>query len=139
MITSAASTSFGWDVVGDANKNRSKFGYPRRVSKVSNPKLHVHLLLLEHEDKSHYVLVKDFEKLLFRQHSKSTNNKLFCNNCVRCFKKGETPEQHKAKRCYALAGVSYNIRTRALRPSSATWTTSSTCLSPCTWSSKLPP
>ena len=28
---------------------------------------------------------------------------------MRCFKKGETPEQHKAKRCYALAGVRYNI------------------------------
>ena len=74
MVTSAASTSFGWDVVGDAYKNRSKFGYPRRVSKVSNPKMHVNLLLLEHKDKSHYVLVKDFEKLTSRQHSKSTNN-----------------------------------------------------------------
>ena len=76
------------DAVGDESKQRSTYVYPLRVSTVSKPELHVNLLLLKADGKSHYVLVKDFDRLMFGQYSKHANNKHLCHNCLHCFKKG---------------------------------------------------
>ena len=42
------------------------------------------LFLIFDEDKSHYVYIKDFEKLMFRK-TKNKNKKYFCKNCIQCF------------------------------------------------------
>ena len=42
------------------------------------------LFLIFDEDKSHYVYIKDFEKLMFRK-TKNKNKKYFCKNCLQCF------------------------------------------------------
>ena len=39
------------------------------------------LFLIFDEDKSHYVYIKDFEKLMFRK-TKNKNKKYFCKNCL---------------------------------------------------------
>ena len=42
------------------------------------------LFLIFDEDKSHYVYIKDFEKLMFCK-TKNKNKKYFCKNCLQCF------------------------------------------------------
>ena len=88
---------------------RSKFVFPMRVTQVNKAKHHVNLLYLEHEDKAHYVSVKDFDKVMFGHHNKHNKKKHFCQTCLHCFAKGETREEHKAKECYAVAGTRYEM------------------------------
>ena len=53
---------------------------------VSNQKFKdsMDLLLLINEDKSHYVYIKDFDRIMFHK-TKSKNKKWFCRSCLQCF------------------------------------------------------
>ena len=42
------------------------------------------LLLLNDDDKSHYVHIKDFDRLMFHK-TRNKNKKWFCKNCLQCF------------------------------------------------------
>ena len=42
------------------------------------------LLLLNDDDKSHYVHIKDFDRLMFHK-TGNKNKKWFCKNCLQCF------------------------------------------------------
>ena len=98
------------DAEGDEAAMRSKFVYPLRVTKLDKAEVHVNLLYLEDgQGNAHYVLVKDFDKLMFGQYNKHREKKHFCHNCLHCFKKGETLETHKANGCYSVAGTRYDM------------------------------
>ena len=42
------------------------------------------LLLIDDDDKSHYVYIKDFNRFMFHK-TKNKNKKWFCRSCLQCF------------------------------------------------------
>ena len=52
------------------------------------------LLLLIDYDKSHYVYIKDFDRLMFYK-AKNKNKKSFCRSCLKCFSKENVLIKHK--------------------------------------------
>ena len=97
------------DAEGKEKELRSKMVDVLRISPVTNPQLHINLLYLEADGKAHYLLIKDFDKLMFGQHSKCKSKKHFCPSCLHCFRKGETLQEHKEKGCYAKEGQRYEM------------------------------
>lgn len=57
--------------------------YPIYVSKETNPNI-LNLLLIAEEKNQHYVLIKDFIKLMFNK-TKHKEQKYFCMHCLQCF------------------------------------------------------
>ena len=47
----------------------------------------IDFLLLIDDDKSHYVYIKDFDRLMFHK-TKNKNKKWFCRSCLYCFSSG---------------------------------------------------
>ena len=60
------------------------------------------LLLLIHDDKSHYVYIKDFNRFLFHK-TKNKNKKWFCRSCLQCFSSESVLIKHK-KNCLNING-----------------------------------
>ena len=52
------------------------------------------LLLIFDESKSHYVYIKDFNRLMFNK-TKNKNKKYFCRCCLQCFSSGNVLTEHK--------------------------------------------
>ena len=52
------------------------------------------LLLLIGNDKSHYVYIKNFERLMFHK-TENKNKKWFCRSCLQCFSSGSVLIKHK--------------------------------------------
>ena len=52
------------------------------------------LLLIHKENKSHYVYIKDFDRLMFNK-SKNKNKKRFCKCCLQCFSNENILDRHK--------------------------------------------
>ena len=52
------------------------------------------LLLIFEENKSHYVYIKDFNRLMFNK-SKNKNKKYFCRYCLQCFSSENILTEHK--------------------------------------------
>ena len=52
------------------------------------------LLLLIDNDKSHYVYIKDFNRLMFHK-TKNKNKKWFCKSCLQCFSVKNVLIKHK--------------------------------------------
>ena len=52
------------------------------------------LLLIFDENKSHYVYIKDFNKLMFNK-TKRKNKKYFCRCCLQCFSSENVLTEHK--------------------------------------------
>ena len=52
------------------------------------------LWLLIHDDKSHYVYIKDFVRFMFHK-TKNKNEKWFCKSCLQCFSKENVLAKHK--------------------------------------------
>ena len=52
------------------------------------------LLLLNDCDKSHYVYIKDFDRLMFHK-TKNKNKKWFCKSCLQCFSSENVWAKHK--------------------------------------------
>ena len=71
------------------NINNNIFGYenkqfyPIYVSKETNPNI-LNLLLITEEKNQHYVLIKDFIKLMFNK-TKHKEQKYFCMHCLQRF------------------------------------------------------
>ena len=61
------------------------------------------LLLLIDDHKSHYVYIKDFNRLMFHK-TKNKNRKWFCRSCLQCFSSENVLIKHK-KDCLSLNGV----------------------------------
>ena len=71
---------------------------------VSNEKFSdsMDLLLIHEENKSHYVYIKDFNRLMFNK-SKNKNKKYFCRYCLQCFINECVLTEHK-KNCLVING-----------------------------------
>src|SRR2546426_4978768 len=63
---------------------------------------HINLLLTSKDEVNHYVWIKDFNKLNYRQ-TKHKEKKEFCYNCIQCFSSKEVLNKHKPD-CVVLNG-----------------------------------
>ena len=64
------------------------------IKNVSN---HTNLLMIHEENKSHYVYIKDFNRLMFNK-TKNKNKKHFCMRCLQCFSSENILAKHKENR-----------------------------------------
>ena len=55
---------------------------------------HMELLLITEGENKHYVLIKDFNKFMFRQ-TKHEHKKHFCMYCLQCFSREDVLTEHK--------------------------------------------
>ena len=60
------------------------------------------LLLIHEENKSPYVYIKDFNRLMFNK-SKNKNKKCFCRHCLQCFSCESILTEHK-ENCLVING-----------------------------------
>ena len=89
------------------NVNSNVFGYenkqffPIYVSKQKNTEV-LNLLLITEREKQHYVLIKDFNRMMYNI-SKSHHRKHFCMHCLQHFTTKEGLDQHK-ENCLIING-----------------------------------
>ena len=62
----------------------------------------MNLLLVIDNDKSHYVYIKDFNRLIFHK-TKNKNKKWFCKSCLQCFSSENVLTKHKED-CLSING-----------------------------------
>ena len=63
---------------------------------------HMELLLITEGENKHYVLIKDFNKLMFNQ-TKHEHRKHFCMHCLQCFSREDVLTEHK-NNCISING-----------------------------------
>ena len=82
------------------------FGYEKKVFKLRSSSARykevMNLLLIERDGKSHYVLIKDFNRLMF-DITKGRNKKHFCMHCLQHFSSGEVLAKHEED-CIVING-----------------------------------
>ena len=76
--------------------------YPIYVSKEKYDD-HIELLLITKGEKKHYILIKDFNKFMYKQ-TKHKERKNFCMHCLQCFSSERVLTDHK-ENCIQLNGV----------------------------------
>lgn len=81
--------------------NENKQLYPIYVSERHNAKV-LKLLLITEGKKTHCVLIKDFNRLLFNK-TKHKQKKEFCMHCLQCFSTQEILANHKVN-CMVING-----------------------------------
>ena len=59
-------------------------------------------LLLNDDDKSHYVYIKDFDRFMFHK-TRNKNKKWFCKSCLQCFSSESVLIKHK-ENCLSING-----------------------------------
>ena len=88
------------------NINVNVFGYenkvfPLYVSKKSNEQV-LNVLLISNEEKSHYVFIKDFNRLMYSEvKTKNQHKKHFCMSCLQNFTTKEILNSHR-ERCLLI-------------------------------------
>ena len=75
--------------------------YPLYISKKSYNQT-LNLLLITEKDKSHYVFIKDFNRLMFSK-TKHKDKKHFCMSCLQNFSTKEILNNHR-KQCLLING-----------------------------------
>ena len=91
------------------NINVNVFGYENRVfplyvSKKSNEQV-LNVLLISNEEKSHYVFIKDFNRLMYSEvKTKNQHKKHFCMSCLQNFTTKEILNNHR-ERCLSINGT----------------------------------
>ena len=94
-------------IEGQNNININVFGYenkqfyPIYVSKQYNENV-LNLLLITEDEKQHYVLIKDFNSLMYNK-TKHRERKQFCMHCLQCFSTEEILSKHETN-CIILNG-----------------------------------
>ena len=82
------------------------FGYENKVFKLRSPSARykevMNLLLIERDGKSHYVSIKDFNRLMF-DITKGRSQKHFCMYCLQHFSSGEILAKHEED-CIVING-----------------------------------
>src|SRR5579863_10685448 len=68
--------------------------HPLSLTKLTNTKQHVDMLVTSDSTTNHYVLIKDFNKLNYNI-TKHDGKKYFCKNCIQHFSSEEILERHK--------------------------------------------
>ena len=75
--------------------------YPVHISKQTFTD-YMGLLLINDENKSHYIYIKDFSKFIFNK-TKHKNKIHFCRYCLQCFSSGRILVEHK-ETCLKING-----------------------------------
>ena len=88
------------NVFGYHQKTRET--YPIRISEANFPD-HIELLWIEEGEKSHYVLIKNFNQFM-SSYTKQHGRKYFCLRCLHCCSSERTLENHKQD-CLAINGT----------------------------------
>ena len=78
------------------------FGYENEFKSDQIFKYSMDLLLLNDDDKSHYVYIKDFDRFMFHK-TKNKNKKWFCKSCLQCFSSENVLIKHK-EGCFSING-----------------------------------
>ena len=100
-------TKYYCKIEGQNNININVFGYenkqfyPIYVSKQYNENI-LNLLLITEDEKQHYVLIKDFNSLMYNK-TKHRERKHFCMHCLQCFSTEEILSKYKTN-CMILNG-----------------------------------
>ena len=77
--------------------------YPIYISKKSNTQV-LNVLLITNEEKSHYVFIKDFDRLMYsKSKTKDSHKKWFCMACLQNFTTEEVLSNYK-KQCLLING-----------------------------------
>ena len=76
--------------------------YPIRISEANFPD-HMELLWIEEGEKSHYVLIKDFNRFMY-PYTKHKEKKYFCLRCLHCCSSARVLEDHKQD-CLLINGT----------------------------------
>ena len=63
---------------------------------------HMELLLITEGENKHYILIKDFNRLMFRK-TKHEHRKYFCMYCLQCFSREDVLTEHK-NNCISING-----------------------------------
>ena len=74
---------------------------PDRITKIAKPFCHVNLLRLEQNNKSHYVLIKEYSRLMGSQTNKHCNKLFHCIHCQKGFQQEKLLNAHVLKGCMA--------------------------------------
>ena len=80
----------------------TKETYPIRISKAKFPD-HLELLWIEEKEKSHYVLIKNFNQFM-SSYTKYNGRKYFCLRCLHCCSSARVLENHKQD-CLLINGT----------------------------------
>ena len=72
-----------------------------RITKINKPSCHISLLLLERDDYNHYVLIKDYNKLMGAQTNKHKEKLFHCRYCQWGFNKETLLNKHLLDGCMA--------------------------------------
>lgn len=72
-----------------------------RRTKNKDTEHQINLLLLDEGDKSHYVFIKNYDRLIGKQTNKKKIQKHHCFHCGRGFMNEELLKQHEEKGCMA--------------------------------------
>ena len=86
----------------EEGENKSILLY--RASKVPKATHHVNVLKLDKGDQSHYVFIKNYDRMMSSQTNKSCNTKYHCHSCMKGFKMKETLDKHVELGCLAVEG-----------------------------------
>ena len=77
--------------------------YPICISKKSNTQV-LNVLIITSEEKSNYVFIKDFDRLMYsKAKTKDSHKKYFCMSCLQNFTTEEVLSNHK-KQCLLING-----------------------------------
>ena len=79
---------------------------PDRITKIAKPFCHVNLLRLEQNNKSHYVLIKEYSRLMGSQTNKHCNKLFHCIHCQKRVSTRKIAECSRFKRMYGKRGSS---------------------------------
>ena len=72
-----------------------------KVTKITNPVCHINLFRLDEDNKNHYVLIKDYSRLLGSQTNKTNRQLFYCQYCQKGFSKENLLQAHLLKGCMA--------------------------------------
>ncbi len=75
-----------------------------RKTNVARSKFHIELLTLEEGNKSHYVFIKNYDRLIESQTNKMKARKFHCHHCLHGLVSEELLEKHIANGCLAVEG-----------------------------------
>jgi len=81
-----------------------------RRTKVINAKHHISLLKIEDDNgKTHYVYIKDYDKLIGPQTNKHKNKLFHCRYCQHGFKRQDLLDNHVKRGCLSVEGQSVKL------------------------------